>query len=187
MPSLASVSSLETPPASVAPACERFWPPLAPARRTAYARRIGPAIAERAREMAVLESLDNGEPIKESRDFDVPQAAAHFFDHAGWADKLAYAAGNTIVLKPAETTPLSALRLAEICADADLPPGVVNIVTGDGATGAGLVAHPGVDNVAHRLRAGVVWCFGGYRESGFGREGGLAGLRPYLRLGETAT
>ncbi len=159
------------------------WRKLAPARRAQYVYRIARAISERARELAVLESLDNGKPIRESRDFDVVQASAHFFYYAGWADKLAYAAragrtahahgvvgaivpwnfpllmaawklapalaaGNTIVLKPAETTPLSALRLAEICAEADLPPGVINIVTGDGATGAALVAHPGIDKIA---------------------------------------
>ncbi|NLG21350.1 MAG: aldehyde dehydrogenase family protein, partial [Actinomycetales bacterium] len=137
---------------------------------------------ERAREFAVLESLDNGKPIKESRDVDVPIAAAHFFYHAGWADKLAYASlgdnprphgvvgqvipwnfpllmlawkiapalatGNTVVLKPAETTPLTALLFAEVCQQADLPPGVVNIITGAGATGQALVAHEGVDKVA---------------------------------------
>jgi acyl-CoA reductase-like NAD-dependent aldehyde dehydrogenase len=164
-------------------AYERYWKPLAPARRAAYIYRIARAISERSRELAVLETLDNGKPIKESRDFDVPQAAAHFFYYAGWADKLAYAAragnlphslgvvgaivpwnfpllmaawkiapalaaGNTIVLKPAETTPLSALRLAEICAEADLPPGVVNIVTGDGSTGAALASHDGIDKIA---------------------------------------
>jgi acyl-CoA reductase-like NAD-dependent aldehyde dehydrogenase len=164
-------------------AYETYWRPLSPARRAAYIYRIARAISERARELAVLETLDNGKPIKESRDFDVPQSAAHFFYYAGWADKLAYAArggraphargvvgaivpwnfpllmaawkiapalaaGNTIVLKPAETTPLSALRLAEICAEADLPPGVLNIVTGDGVPGAALAAHPGVDKVA---------------------------------------
>ncbi len=164
-------------------AYENFWRPLSPARRAAYIYRIARAISERSRELAVLETLDNGKPIKESRDFDVPQSAAHFFYYAGWADKLAYAArggrlphargvvgaivpwnfpllmaawkiapalaaGNTIVLKPAETTPLSALRLAEICAEADLPAGVVNIVTGDGVPGAALAAHPGVDKVA---------------------------------------
>jgi aldehyde dehydrogenase (NAD+) len=132
----------------------------------------------------VLESLDNGKPIKESRDVDVPLASAHFFYHAGWADKLEYAlpgapgparpvgvagqvipwnfpllmaawklapalaAGNTCVLKPAETTPLTALLLAEVCQQAGLPPGVVNIVTGAGETGAALVAHAGVDKVA---------------------------------------
>ena len=164
-------------------AYEKYWRPLSPARRAAYIYRIARAISERSRELAVLETLDNGKPIKESRDFDVPQASAHFFYYAGWADKLAYAgrgggvphargvvgsivpwnfpllmaawkiapalaAGNTIVLKPAETTPLSALRLAEICAEADLPPGVLNIVTGDGTTGAALAAHPGVDKIA---------------------------------------
>ena len=130
----------------------------------------------------MLESLDNGKPIKESRDVDVPLAAAHFFYHAGWADKLEYAGfgpgprplgvagqvipwnfpllmaawklapalatGNTCVLKPAETTPLTALLLAEVIAEAGLPPGTVNIVTGDGRTGAGLVSHPGIDKVA---------------------------------------
>jgi aldehyde dehydrogenase (NAD+) len=139
-------------------------------------------IQERARELAVLETLDNGKPIKESRDVDVPTAAAHFFSYAGWADKLAYAGfgpdprpvgvagqiipwnfpllmaawklapalatGNTCVLKPAETTPLSALLLGEILQQIDLPPGVVNIVTGDGATGQALVEHTGVDKIA---------------------------------------
>ena len=137
---------------------------------------------ERARELAVLESLDNGKPIRESRDVDVPLVAAWFFHYAGWADKLdhagygpnpkplgvagqvipwnfpllmlawkiapALACGNTVVLKPAETTPLTALLFAEICQQADLPPGVVNIVTGAGETGRALVEHPGVDKVA---------------------------------------
>ena len=150
--------------------------------RAKYLYRIARAIQERAREFAVLESLDNGKPIKESRDVDVPLAAAHFFYHAGWADKLGYAGfgpdprpigvagqvipwnfpllmaawklapalatGNTCVLKPAETTPLSALLLAQVIAEADLPPGTVNIVTGDGRTGRDLVAHPGVDKIA---------------------------------------
>ncbi len=150
--------------------------------RAKYIFRVARIIQERARELAVLESLDNGKPIKESRDVDIPLAAAHFFYHAGWADKLAYAGlgprpkplgvagqvipwnfpllmaawklapalatGNTCVLKPAETTPLSALLLAEIFQQADLPPGVVNILTGAGETGAALVAHPGVDKVA---------------------------------------
>ena len=130
----------------------------------------------------MVETLDNGKPIKETRDFDVPTAAQHFFYHAGWADKLqhlglgptpkplgvagqvipwnfpllmaawkiapALAAGNTVVIKPAETTPLSILVLAEIIADADLPPGVVNIVTGAGDVGSALVTHPGIDKVA---------------------------------------
>jgi aldehyde dehydrogenase (NAD+) len=153
---------------------EKYWRKLRPADRAKYLYRIARAITERSREIAVLETMDGGKPIKESRDFDVPQAAQHFFYHAGWADKLRYAipgnpdaeaigvagaiipwnfpllmaawkigpalaCGNTIVLKPAETTPLTALLLAEICIEADLPPGVVNVVTGDGATGAALV------------------------------------------------
>ena len=164
-------------------AYERVWKPMRPAERAKYVYRIARAITERSRELAVLETMDGGKPIKESRDFDVVQAAAHFFYYAGWADKLRYAfagrdeaeplgvvgaivpwnfpllmaawkiapaiaCGNTIVLKPAETTPLTALLLAEICAEAELPPGVVNIVTGDGSTGAALVAHPGVDKIA---------------------------------------
>jgi aldehyde dehydrogenase (NAD+) len=164
-------------------AYDKYWKPLTSAKRAAYIYRIARAISERSRELAVIETLDNGKAIKESRDFDVPQAAAHFFYYAGWADKVGYAAragrvpeslgvvgaivpwnfpllmaawkiapalaaGNTIVLKPAETTPLSALRLAEICAEADLPPGVVNIVTGDGTAGAALAAHTGIDKIA---------------------------------------
>jgi aldehyde dehydrogenase (NAD+) len=168
---------------AAAEAFERVWRPMRPADRAKYIYRIARAITERSRELAVLESTDGGKPIKESRDFDVPQAAAHFFYYAGWADKLRYAipgqpdatplgvvgavipwnfpllmaawkiapalaAGNTIVLKPAETTPLTALLLAEICEEVGLPPGVVNIVTGDGRAGAALVAHPGVAKVA---------------------------------------
>jgi aldehyde dehydrogenase (NAD+) len=164
-------------------AYDGVWKAMRPADRAKYVYRIARAITERSRELAVLESMDGGKPIKESRDFDVVQAAAHFFYYAGWADKLRYAvagtgavealgvvgaivpwnfpllmaawkiapaiaAGNTIVLKPAETTPLTALLLAEICAEADLPPGVVNIVTGDGLAGAALVAHPDVDKIA---------------------------------------
>ncbi|QGG96056.1 aldehyde dehydrogenase family protein [Actinomarinicola tropica] len=144
--------------------------------------RVARVIQERARELAVLETIDGGKPIKESRDVDVPLAAAHFFYYAGWADKLGYAfpgrrprpvgvagqiipwnfpllmaswklapalaAGNTVVLKPAETTPLTALVLAEILQEAGLPDGAVNIVTGAGETGAALVAHPGVDKIA---------------------------------------
>jgi aldehyde dehydrogenase (NAD+) len=150
--------------------------------RAKYLYRIARVIQERAREFAVLESLDNGKPIRESRDVDIPLAAAHFFYYAGWADKLehagfgpdprplgvagqvipwnfpllmaawklapALAAGNTCVLKPAETTPLTALLLAEVIAEAGLPPGTVNILTGDGATGQALVAHAGVDKIA---------------------------------------
>ncbi|MGB9112541.1 MAG: aldehyde dehydrogenase family protein [Acidimicrobiales bacterium] len=163
-------------------AYEDVWGPMRPADRAKYIYRIARIIQERSRELAVLESLDNGKPIRESRDVDVPLAAAHFFYYAGWADKLEYAgfgpdpkplgvagqvipwnfpllmaawklapalaAGNTCVLKPAETTPLSALLLAEICNQAELPPGVVNILTGAGDTGAGVVAHRGVDKVA---------------------------------------
>ncbi len=163
-------------------AYDEVWSPMPGKERAKYIFRVARIIQERARELAVLESLDNGKPIKESRDVDIPLAAAHFFYHAGWADKLAYAGlgpqpkplgvagqvipwnfpllmaawklapalatGNTCVLKPAETTPLSALLLAEIFQQADLPPGVVNILTGAGETGAALVAHPGVDKVA---------------------------------------
>ncbi|AUA08706.1 aldehyde dehydrogenase family protein [Streptomyces sp. SID8382] len=163
-------------------AFERVWSPMPPAERGKYLFRISRIIQERARELAVLESLDNGKPIKESRDVDIPLAAAHFFYYAGWADKLAHAGfgaaprplgvaaqvipwnfpllmlawkiapalatGNTVVLKPAETTPLTALLFAEICQQAELPPGVVNIVTGAADTGRALIAHPGTDKVA---------------------------------------
>jgi aldehyde dehydrogenase (NAD+) len=158
------------------------WSKLPGAERGRYLFRIARILQERARELACLETLDGGKPIRESRDVDVPLAAAHFFYHAGWADKLelafpaakprplgvvgqvipwnfpllmaawkiapALACGNTVVLKPAETTPLTALRLAEIVAQAGLPPGVVNIVTGAGATGAALVRHPELAKVA---------------------------------------
>ncbi|WP_177240603.1 aldehyde dehydrogenase family protein [Nonomuraea wenchangensis] len=165
------------------------WSALPGAERAKYLFRIARIIQERARELAVLESLDNGKPIRESRDVDLPLVAAHFFYYAGWADKLEYAGfgrrttnghsgtkplgvagqvipwnfpllmlawkiapalacGNTVVLKPAETTPLSALWFADICRQADLPPGVVNIVTGAGETGAAVVAHPDVNKVA---------------------------------------
>ena len=160
----------------------RSWARLSGSDRGKYVFRIARLIQERARELAVLESLDNGKPIKETRDVDVPTAAAHFFYHAGWADKLdwaglgpnprpvgvagqiipwnfpllmlawkiapALACGNTVVLKPAETTPLTALAFAEICQQADLPPGVVNILTGAGDTGAALVDHDGIDKIA---------------------------------------
>ena len=158
----------------------RVWSRMPGRERAKYLYRIARIIQERGRELAVLESIDNGKPIKESRDVDVPTVAAHFFYYAGWADKLEYAGygtqplgvagqvipwnfpllmlawkiapalacGNTVVLKPAETTPLTALLFAEICQQADLPPGVVNIVTGAGETGRALVAHPDVDKVA---------------------------------------
>jgi aldehyde dehydrogenase (NAD+) len=163
-------------------AYERIWSSMPGKERGKYLFRIARLLAERAREFAVLETMDNGKPIRESRDVDVPLASAHFFYHAGWADKLGYAGfgpspkplgvagqvipwnfpllmlawkiapalacGNTVVLKPAETTPLTALLFAEVCQQADLPPGVVNIVTGDGSTGHALVAHPGIDKIA---------------------------------------
>ncbi len=158
------------------------WGRLAPSRRARYLFRISRLLQERARELAVVETMDGGKPIKESRDVDIPLSAAHFFYYAGWADKLewafpnrrptplgvagqvipwnfpllmlawkiapALATGNTVVLKPAETTPLSALLFAEICMQAELPPGVVNIVTGAGKTGSLVVGHPGVKKVA---------------------------------------
>ena len=160
----------------------KVWGRMPGAERAKYLYRIARILQERAREFAVLETMNGGKPIKESRDVDVPLAAAHFFYHAGWADKLDYAfpgrrpaplgvaaqvipwnfpllmaawklapalaAGNTVVLKPAETTPLTALRLGEVLQEAELPEGVVNILTGAGATGAAVVAHPAVDKVA---------------------------------------
>ena len=160
----------------------KTWSKMPARERGKYLYRIARIMQERAREFAVLETLDNGKPIRESRDVDVPLAAAHFFYHAGWADKLEYAGlganpkphgvvgqiipwnfpllmlawkiapaiatGNTVVLKPAETTPLTALLFAEVCQQAELPAGVVNIITGDGATGAALVKHPGIDTIA---------------------------------------
>jgi aldehyde dehydrogenase (NAD+) len=163
-------------------AYEQTWSKLDGATRGKYLYRIARIIQERAREIAVAETLNNGKPIKETRDFDVPTAAAWFFYYAGWADKLDYAglgpnpkslgvagqvipwnfplmmlawkvapalaAGNTVVLKPAETTPLTALLFAEICQQAELPAGVVNIVTGFGDTGAALVGHDDVNKVA---------------------------------------
>jgi aldehyde dehydrogenase (NAD+) len=163
-------------------AYDKVWSKTTGAQRSKYLFRIARLIQERSRELAVVETLDNGKPIRESRDVDIPLAAAHFFYYAGWADKLdhagfgvnpkplgvagqiipwnfpllmaawklapALAAGNTCVLKPAETTPLSALVLAEILEQAELPPGVVNIITGDGSTGAALVDHGDVDKIA---------------------------------------
>ena len=163
-------------------AYDNGWSTISPAERAKYLFRIARILQERSREFAVLESLNGGKPIKESRDVDVPLAAAHFFYYAGWADKLEYAfphrrprpvgvagqiipwnfpllmlswkiapalaAGNTVILKPAETTPLSALLFADVLRQAELPPGVVNIVTGDGRAGAELVKHPDVDKIA---------------------------------------
>jgi len=163
-------------------AYENVWSKMPAAERGKYLYRIARLIQERAREFAVIETLDGGKPIRESRDIDVPLAANHFFYYAGWADKLEYAfpgrkteslgvagqiipwnfpllmaawklapalaAGNTVVLKPAESTPLTALKLAEIIEESGLPAGVVNIVTGAGATGAAIVNHPGIDKIA---------------------------------------
>ncbi|ACZ83792.1 aldehyde dehydrogenase family protein [Streptosporangium roseum] len=179
-----AVASADDVDRAVRAAREAFgtWSAMPGSERAKYLFRIARIIQERSRELAVLETLDNGKPIRESRDVDLPLVAAHFFYYAGWADKLqhagygadprplgvagqvipwnfpllmlawkiapALAAGNTVVLKPAETTPLTALLFAEICRQADLPPGVVNIVTGAGETGAALVNHPGVDKVA---------------------------------------
>jgi len=167
----------------------KVWSKMPAAERGKYLFRIARILQERSREFAVLETLDNGKPIRETRDTDIPLAAAHFFYHAGWADKLSYAGhgtnpkpygvaaqiipwnfpmlmlawkiapalatGNTVVLKPAETTPLTALLFAEVCQQAGLPAGVVNIITGDGATGSHLVNHPGVDKVAFTGSTGV--------------------------------
>ena len=163
-------------------AFENGWSAIRPAERAKYLFRIARILQERSREFAVLESLDGGKPIRESRDVDLPLAAAHFFYYAGWADKLEYAfpnrvprplgvaaqvipwnfpmlmlawkvapalaAGNTVVLKPAHTTPLTALLFCDVLRQAEVPPGVVNIVTGDGRAGASLVRHPDVDKVA---------------------------------------
>jgi acyl-CoA reductase-like NAD-dependent aldehyde dehydrogenase len=160
----------------------KVWSKMPAKERGKYLYRIARIMQERAREFAVVETLDNGKPIRESRDTDIPLAAAHFFYHAGWADKLEYAgvgskpkpvgvvgqiipwnfpllmlawkiapalaAGNTVVLKPAETTPLTALLFAQVCQQAGLPDGVVNIITGDGITGAALVNHPDINKIA---------------------------------------
>jgi aldehyde dehydrogenase (NAD+) len=178
----AGPSDVDAAVAAARRAYETVWGPMRGVDRAKYLFRLARLIQERSRELAVLESIDNGKPIRESRDVDLPLVAAHFFYYAGWADKLPYAgfgphprpigvaaqvipwnfpllmlawkiapalaAGNTVVLKPAETTPLTALAFADICQQADLPPGVVNIVTGGGDTGRLLVEHPGVDKVA---------------------------------------
>ncbi|MBM3730872.1 MAG: aldehyde dehydrogenase family protein [Actinobacteria bacterium] len=185
---------------------DEVWSAMSGAERGKYVYRLARLLQERARELAVLESMDNGKPIRESRDVDLPLAAAHFFYHAGWADKLdhaglgrdprslgvaaqiipwnfpllmlawkvapALATGNTVVLKPAETTPLTALAFAELCQQADLPPGVVNIVTGDGRTGQLLAECEGVDKVA----------FTGSTEVGKQIQRSLAGTRRRLTL-----
>ncbi|CAM3139736.1 aldehyde dehydrogenase family protein [Stackebrandtia soli] len=178
----ASSEDVDAAVAAARRAYDTVWGPMPGSERAKYLYRIARIIAERSRELAVLESIDNGKPIKETRDVDLPLVAAHFFYNAGWADKLdhagfgptprplgvagqvipwnfpllmlawkiapALACGNTVVLKPAETTPLTALAFAEICQEADLPPGVVNIVTGAGETGRAVVSHGDVDKVA---------------------------------------
>src|SRR5882762_2386397 len=182
------------------------WSGLRPSERAKYLYRIARQLQERAREFAVLETMNGGKPIKESRDIDIPLAAAHFFYYAGWADKLEYAfpnrkprpigvagqiipwnfpllmlawkiapalaAGNTVVLKPAETTPLTALLFCDVLRQAELPPGVVNIVTGDGRTGAELVANPDVNKIA----------FTGSTEVGKAIQRALAGTGKRLTL-----
>lgn len=178
----ATASDVDKAVKAASEAYRKTWSKLSGAERGKYLFRIARILQERAREFAVLESMDNGKPIRETRDTDIPLAAAHFFYHAGWADKLDYAGlgknpkphgvvgqiipwnfpmlmlawkvapalatGNTVVLKPAETTPLTALLFAEVCQQADLPKGVVNILTGDGATGAAIVNHPGINKIA---------------------------------------
>lgn len=180
--SLADATDIDKAVKAARSAYNKVWAKMAPKERAKYLFRIARLLQERAREFAVLEALDNGKPIRETRDVDVPLSAAHFFYHAGWADKLNYAGygdnpkpygvvgqiipwnfpllmlawkvapalatGNTVVLKPAETTPLTALLFADICEQAELPAGVVNIVTGDGSTGAALVNHKDIDKIA---------------------------------------
>jgi aldehyde dehydrogenase (NAD+) len=181
-----STEDVDRAVAAARQAYERVWSVMPGRERARYLLRIARLLRDRAPELAVIESLDSGRPIRQTRDVDLPLAVAHFFYHAGWADKLAYASfgaaaaapprplgvvgqvigwsspllmlawkiapalacGNTVVLKPAETTPLSALAFGEICAEAGLPPGVVNIVTGDGLTGQLVAGHPGIDKVA---------------------------------------
>lgn len=179
---LASSKDVDKAVKAARKAYDNVWSKTKPSERAKYIYRIARLLQERAKEFAVIETLDGGKPIRESRDVDVPLAAAHFFYHAGWADKLEYAfptkkpaplgvvgqiipwnfpllmaawkiapalaCGNTVVLKPAETTPLTALKLAELFADAGLPDGVVNIITGDGSTGEALVNHPDINKIA---------------------------------------
>jgi len=178
----AAPSDVDKAVAAARTAYSKVWSKMPAAERGKYLFRIARILQERAREFAVLETMDNGKPIRETRDIDIPLAAAHFFYHAGWADKLehagvgsspkphgvvgqvipwnfpllmlswkiapALATGNTVVLKPAETTPLTALLFAEVCQKADLPAGVVNIITGDGSTGSAIVNHPDIDKIA---------------------------------------
>jgi len=185
----AGVTDVDDAVAAARRAFDETWRDMPGRARAKLVFRLARLMQDRSRELAVLESIDGGKPIRESRDIDVPLAAAHLFYHAGWADKLEYAVpgmrarplgvvgqiipwnfpllmaawkiapalacGNTVVLKPAETTPLTALLLAEMAAEAGLPPGVFNVVTGAGETGAALAAHPGVDKVAFTGSTGV--------------------------------
>jgi aldehyde dehydrogenase (NAD+) len=204
--STASPSDVDTAVKAARRAYRDVWGRMPGTDRAKYLFRIARLIQERSRELAVLESLDNGKPIRESRDSDVPTAAAHFFYHAGWADKLDYAGygpdpkplgvagqiipwnfpllmlawkiapalatGNTVVLKPAETTPLTALVFGEICRQAGLPPGVVNILPGAGDVGEEIVGHPDVDKIA----------FTGSTEVGKQIQRRVAGTRKRLTL-----
>ena len=179
---MASAADVDKAVKAARVAYDKVWSKMPAAERGKYIYRIARIMQEKARELSIIESMDGGKPIRESRDIDVPLAASHFFYYAGWADKMEYAfpgkqasslgvagqiipwnfpllmaawkiapalaAGNTVVLKPAETTSLTALKLAEIIQEADLPPGVVNIITGAGATGAAIVNHPGIDKIA---------------------------------------
>jgi aldehyde dehydrogenase (NAD+) len=209
---LGGVEDIDRAVAAARHAYERVWSVMPGSERGKYLFRIARLLAERAREFAVLETMDNGKPIRESRDVDVPLASAHFFYHAGWADKLGYAGfgpspkplgvagqvipwnfpllmlawkiapalacGNTVVLKPAETTPLTAMLFAEVCQQADLPPNVVHIVPGDGGTGRLLAGHPGIDKIA----------FTGSTQVGkeIARQCAVSGQRLTLELGGKA-
>jgi aldehyde dehydrogenase (NAD+) len=178
----ANVADVDKAVGAARKAYEKVWKKMPAKERSKYIFRIARMVQEKARELAIIETLNGGKAIRESRDFDVPTAANHFFYYAGWADKLEYAfpnrqteplgvagqiipwnfpllmaawkiapalaTGNTVVLKPAETTPLTALTLAEIIEESDLPPGVVNIITGAGATGAAIVNHPDINKIA---------------------------------------
>ncbi|HRH33596.1 MAG TPA: aldehyde dehydrogenase family protein, partial [Catalimonadaceae bacterium] len=178
----AGITDVDKAVKSARNAYEKYWKNMPGKERAKYIFRIARMMQERAREFAVIETLDGGKPIRESRDFDIPMAANHFFYYGGWADKLEYAfpnrkavphgvagqiipwnfpllmaawkiapalaTGNTVVLKAAETTPLTSLKLAELIQEADLPPGVVNIITGAGLTGAAIVNHEDVNKIA---------------------------------------
>lgn len=208
----AGAADVDRAVSSARKAYDKTWSRMAPAERGKYLYRLARLIQERGRELAVLESMDGGKPIRESRDVDIPLVAAHFFYYAGWADKLDYAfpnrkwrphgvagqiipwnfpllmaawklapalaCGNTVVLKPAEFTPLTALYLAELIREAEFPPGVVNILTGGSAAGRAIVDHGGTDKIA----------FTGSTEVGKSIQRSLAGTgKPYtLELGGKA-